>query len=192
MHADLHGAATCIIRNPSNDPTAADQISEAAKLEAGQFTVRRLDVSCGVFPALGSRACFVPQVCNSAAWAANTPSNAWWVYANQVSKTAPAGEYLSTGSFMIRGKKNMLPPCKLEMGLALLWLVEEGAPVTTAPGATAAQGGADAAADGGEDEAKGDSGDATAADAGDAGTGNDNDGDGDDGDDGDDDDDVDK
>jgi hypothetical protein len=28
----------------------------------------------------------------------------------QVSKTAPTGEYLPTGSFMIRGKKNFLPP----------------------------------------------------------------------------------
>ena len=30
--------------------------------------------------------------------------------ARQVSKTAPTGEYLVTGSFMIRGKKNYLPP----------------------------------------------------------------------------------
>ncbi len=28
----------------------------------------------------------------------------------QVSKAAPSGEYLVTGSFMIRGKKNYLPP----------------------------------------------------------------------------------
>lgn len=28
----------------------------------------------------------------------------------QVSKTAPTGEYLVTGSFMIRGRKNYLPP----------------------------------------------------------------------------------
>jgi len=27
-----------------------------------------------------------------------------------VSKTAPTGEYLPTGSFMIRGRKNFLPP----------------------------------------------------------------------------------
>ena len=104
VHADLHGASTVIIRNPNNDPGSADKISETAKLEAGAFTV-----------------------CFSAAWKANTPSNAWWVYANQVSKTAPAGEYLSTGSFMIRGRKNMLPPCKLELALALLWQVD-GAP----------------------------------------------------------------
>jgi hypothetical protein len=39
----------------------------------------------------------------------------------QVSKTAPSGEYLPTGSFMIRGKKNFLPPHPLVMGLSFLF-----------------------------------------------------------------------
>lgn len=43
----------------------------------------------------------------------------------QVSKTAPTGEYLPTGSFMIRGKKNFLPPNALVMGVALMWRVAE-------------------------------------------------------------------
>eukprot|EP01051_Picozoa_sp_SAG22_P003330 SAG22_NODE_161_length_16908_cov_39.687965_8_plen_320_part_00 len=42
-------------------------------------------------------------------------TSAWWVEAGQVSKTAPSGEYLSTGSFIIRGKKNFLPPSPLAM-----------------------------------------------------------------------------
>ncbi|EDO27941.1 predicted protein, partial [Nematostella vectensis] len=40
-----------------------------------------------------------------------------------VSKTAPTGEYLTTGSFMIRGKKNFLPPCHLIMGFSFLFRV---------------------------------------------------------------------
>ena len=39
----------------------------------------------------------------------------------QVSKTAPTGEYLPTGSFMIRGRKNFLPPQQLVMGMAFLF-----------------------------------------------------------------------
>ena len=39
----------------------------------------------------------------------------------QVSKTAPTGEYLPTGSFIIRGKKTFLPPQPLVMGLAFLF-----------------------------------------------------------------------
>ena len=39
----------------------------------------------------------------------------------QVSKSAPSGEYLPTGSFMVRGTKNFLPPHPLVMGFALLF-----------------------------------------------------------------------
>ena len=45
--------------------------------------------------------------------------------ARQVSKSAPTGEYLSTGSFMIRGRKNYLPPNPLVMGFGLLFRVDE-------------------------------------------------------------------
>ena len=43
------------------------------------------------------------------------------VHAMQVSKSAPSGEYLPTGSFMVRGTKNFLPPHPLVMGFALLF-----------------------------------------------------------------------
>lgn len=52
-------------------------------------------------------------------------AGAWWVNSDQVSKTAPTGEYLTTGSFMIRGKKNYLPPCQLIMGLGFLFRLED-------------------------------------------------------------------
>ncbi|KAG8126705.1 putative Colon cancer antigen 1 protein [Naja naja] len=71
-------------------------------------------------------------LCYSAAWDARVITSAWWVYHNQVmksgklpylrvSKTAPTGEYLTTGSFMIRGKKNFLPPSYLMMGFSFLF-----------------------------------------------------------------------
>jgi hypothetical protein len=43
-----------------------------------------------------------------------------------VSKTAPTGEYLPTGSFMVRGKKNFLPPQGLVMGFGFMFKLEEG------------------------------------------------------------------
>lgn len=60
------------------------------------------------------------------AWEAKVVTNAYWVWGDQVSKTAPTGEYLSTGSFMIRGKKNFLPPSHLILGLAFLFRLEDG------------------------------------------------------------------
>ena len=100
VHADLHGAASCIVLN--KDPKGLAPLSPLALHEAGCMTV-----------------------CRSGAWKAKIFASAWWVHAGQVSKTAPTGEYLSTGSFMIRGKKNFLPPVPLEMGLALLFKLDD-------------------------------------------------------------------
>lgn len=47
-------------------------------------------------------------ICNSAAWDAKVVTSAWWVHHDQVSKTAPSGEYLTTGSFMIRGEDSFI------------------------------------------------------------------------------------
>lgn len=60
------------------------------------------------------------------AWDAKVVTNAYWVTGEQVSKTAPTGEYLTTGSFMVRGKKNFLPPSHLILGMSFLFRLEDG------------------------------------------------------------------
>ncbi|BDA50353.1 probable nuclear export mediator factor Nemf [Coccomyxa sp. Obi] len=98
VHADLHGASTTIVRNHEPSlPVPPNSVSQAGA------------------------AC----VCRSQAWDAKIVTSAWWVYAHQVSKTAPSGEYLPTGSFMIRGRKNFLPPHPLIMGLTFLFKLDE-------------------------------------------------------------------
>ncbi|KAM4543259.1 ribosome quality control complex subunit NEMF [Odontesthes bonariensis] len=97
VHADLHGATSCVIKNPSGNPIPPRTLTEAATM----------------------------AVCYSAAWDAKIITSAWWVHHQQVSKTAPTGEYLTTGSFMIRGKKNFLPPSYLIMGFGFLFKVDE-------------------------------------------------------------------
>jgi hypothetical protein len=67
----------------------------------------------------------VLQVCHSKAWDSKIVTSFWWVYPHQVSKTAPTGEYLTVGSFMIRGKKNFLPPHPLVMGFSILFRLDE-------------------------------------------------------------------
>lgn len=64
-------------------------------------------------------------ICYSAAWEAKVVTTAWWVYQDQVSKRAPTGEYLSQGSFMVRGKKNFLPPLYLIMGFGFMFRLDE-------------------------------------------------------------------
>ncbi|XP_039525366.1 nuclear export mediator factor Nemf-like isoform X2 [Pimephales promelas] len=97
IHADLHGATSCVIKNPSGQPVPPRTLTEAGTM----------------------------AVCYSAAWDAKVITSAWWVHHHQVTKTAPTGEYLTTGSFMIRGKKNFLPPSYLIMGFGFLFKVDD-------------------------------------------------------------------
>jgi hypothetical protein len=102
LHADVHGASSCILRakrrRTADGRTETVALPDQALREAGTFTI-----------------------CRSSAWTSRMVTSAYWVESHQVSKTAPTGEYLTVGSFMVRGKKNYLPPSQLEMGLAVLF-----------------------------------------------------------------------
>ncbi|XVF62394.1 hypothetical protein PTKIN_Ptkin09bG0004100 [Pterospermum kingtungense] len=98
VHADLHGASSTVIKNHRPE----QPVPPLTLNQAGCFTV-----------------------CHSQAWDSKIVTSAWWVYPHQVSKTAPTGEYLTVGSFMIRGKKNFLPPHPLIMGFGLLFRLDE-------------------------------------------------------------------
>ena len=97
VHAEIQGASSVVIRNPTGK-----DVPPKTLLEAGTMAISY-----------------------SVAWDAKVVTNAYWVRSNQVSKTAPTGEYLGTGSFMIRGKKNFLPPCHLILGMSFLFKLEE-------------------------------------------------------------------
>ena len=97
VHADTHGATSIIVKNRSADPIPPKTIMEAG--------------------------CFA--LCHSSAWENKIVTSAYWVYAQQVSKTAPSGEYLTTGSFMIRGKKNYLPPSQHVLGFSVLFKIDD-------------------------------------------------------------------
>merc|ERR1711871_1420211 len=102
VHADVYGATSCIVRAKKSAPAGSSTISPFCLQEAGTMTM-----------------------CRSSAWTAKMVTSAWWVYANQVSKAAPTGEYLTTGSFMIYGKKNFLPPQPLEMGFGVVFRLDD-------------------------------------------------------------------
>ena len=102
LHAEIHGAATCVLRakrrRRKDGKTQVMPLSDQALREAGTFTI-----------------------CRSSAWSSKMVTSAYWVESHQVSKTAPTGEYLTVGSFMIRGRKNFLPASTLEMGVGVLF-----------------------------------------------------------------------
>lgn len=97
VHADLHGASTVIIKNEVSQPVPPKTLTEAGSM----------------------------AVCYSSAWDSKIATTSWWVYPKQVSKTAPAGEYLTVGAFIIRGKKNYLPLSNLVLGFGFLFRLGE-------------------------------------------------------------------
>ncbi len=58
--------------------------------------------------------------CFSKQWKAGFGSaDAFWVYPEQISKTAQSGEYIAKGAFMIRGDKNILKNVSLQICLGI-------------------------------------------------------------------------
>ncbi len=97
-HADIHGAPSVVVKHGTEPPSAA------AMEEACRFGL----------------AC-------SRAWAASVASgHAYWVESDQVSKTAPAGEFLPKGAFMVRGRRKWHRNLAVE--LALGEIERDGAP----------------------------------------------------------------
>ncbi|KAI3656797.1 hypothetical protein MP638_004174 [Amoeboaphelidium occidentale] len=96
VHASTTGASSVVVKNRSGD------VPLQTKCEAGSMAV-----------------------CFSKAWNAKIITSAYCVQRDQVSKSAPSGEYLSTGSFMIRGKKKYLPPSPLAYGIGILFGISE-------------------------------------------------------------------
>lgn len=93
IHADLYGAPSTVLKaDPPRKP------GEASIREACVFSLSM-----------------------SRAWSAGIASgSAYWVFPEQVSKTPESGEYVSTGSWIVRGRRNYLfnLPLELEIGFA--------------------------------------------------------------------------
>ena len=102
VHADYHGSGSCIVKN--HNPNKDIPISTLE--QAGNFVI-----------------------CWSKAWESIISDRAYWVHSHQVSKTAPSGEYLSTGSMMIRGTKNYLSMATMELGIGLIFQIKDQLPI---------------------------------------------------------------
>ncbi|CAH0756623.1 unnamed protein product [Diatraea saccharalis] len=97
VHAEVTGAASVLVKNRSGEPVPPRTLAEAGQA----------------------------AVAYSVSWEAKVVTRAWWVWAHQVSKSAPTGEYLPTGSFMIRGRKNYLLTDHLAFGFTFMFRLED-------------------------------------------------------------------
>ncbi|OHT00563.1 hypothetical protein TRFO_07888 [Tritrichomonas foetus] len=97
LHAEIHGAASVIIKNPTSRPVSPISIQQAA-----EFAVSR-----------------------STAWKSNEPCQCFWVHAWQVKKNLPGQQPAPQGSFYIVGEKNMMTMTMPQMGIGVLFHVTE-------------------------------------------------------------------
>ncbi|PYH96057.1 hypothetical protein BO71DRAFT_448917 [Aspergillus ellipticus CBS 707.79] len=99
VHADLQGATSMIVKNRANSANAP--ISPSTLSQAGNLCVA-----------------------TSTAWDSKAVMSAYWVNANQVTKTT-AGGLLPTGEFNVKGEKNFLAPSQLVLGFAVMFQVSK-------------------------------------------------------------------
>ncbi|MEM1509385.1 MAG: ribosome rescue protein RqcH [Thermofilaceae archaeon] len=91
FHAEIHGGPVVIVKSEGK------QVGEATIREAAQLAA-----------------------IYSKAWEAGLTSvDVYWVNSDQVSKKAPAGEYIKKGAFMVYGKRNYIKSVKLELAIGV-------------------------------------------------------------------------
>lgn len=111
LHADIAGAPFVVVKTEGQTP------SEQTLLEAAQCAVSY-----------------------SSAWRRGYASlDAYWVTPDQVSKTAPAGEYLTRGAFMIYGQKHYLRSVPLQLAIGAFQVDDQWAIVGGPPSAITLQ-----------------------------------------------------
>ena len=92
VHADLHGAASVVVKHPI-DPAVA--VTEATLREAAQWAVAL-----------------------SKAWRAGLASaTAFWVTPEQVSKAGASGEFVARGAWVVHGAKHYLRDLPTELAI---------------------------------------------------------------------------
>jgi len=91
FHADIQGAPFCVIK------TGVRQVSDSSLSEVAQISASY-----------------------SKAWQRNLGAiDVYWVKPEQLSKTAPAGEYVAHGAFAVHGKKNYFYKVPLEIAVGI-------------------------------------------------------------------------
>ena len=91
MHAEAHGAPFIVMKTGGVQPTA-ETLREAAQACVSYSRLWKEGIRAG---------------------------DAYWVRPEQVTKSAPAGEYLTKGAFMIRGTRNYVRGVELALAVGL-------------------------------------------------------------------------
>jgi predicted ribosome quality control (RQC) complex YloA/Tae2 family protein len=115
VHADLHGAASVIVKHPA---PGAPPLTDTTLREAGQWAIAY-----------------------SKAWRAGLASaSAFWVTPDQVSKSGASGEFVAKGAWAIHGTKHPMDDLPTELALGTIDYAGELLWTSAPPSAVAARG----------------------------------------------------
>ena len=119
FHADLHGAPSCALKFSSGlveDPYPPEH------LPAGIPAFRLSDsVSNDLISDLSINQAAQMSLVWSRGWnGGGGAGTAYWAKPSQVSKTAETGEYLTKGSFIVRGKRNWIKDLEMKISVGLI------------------------------------------------------------------------
>ncbi|MGI0132562.1 MAG: ribosome rescue protein RqcH [Thermoplasmata archaeon] len=115
VHADIHGAASVIVKQPPPDRPPAGEVTLR---EAAQWAVAF-----------------------SKAWRGGLASaSAFWVHADQVSKAGASGEFVARGAWVVHGTKNVLRDLPLELAVGTVDYEGDAIWTVAPPGALRARG----------------------------------------------------
>ncbi len=98
IHSEVFGSGSGVLKNTLkiNIP----EICPKSLIEAGEFLIS-----------------------HTKTWSTGVPDKAYWVRPSQVSKTPETGEFLTKGSFVIRGQKNFIPVDRMELGFGFIFKI---------------------------------------------------------------------
>lgn len=92
LHSEVSGSGSALLKNPEGKLVSPIDLEQAGAL----------------------------VICHSGAWKSNIADRAYWVKPDQVSKTPNTGEYVTKGSFIVRGTRNYLSIPDLVLGATVM------------------------------------------------------------------------
>ena len=106
VHSETFGSGSGIIKNIKIN--GMEKVVDS-KVDIGNNFPKSIE-ECGNY-----------LMCHTKAWKTGVPDKTYWVYPDQVTKETESGEYITKGSFVIRGTKNFIPAQKMELGFGIIF-----------------------------------------------------------------------
>ena len=119
VHADLHGASSCVMKLKAG---FIDDPHPPSSLPQGVPALRLVDtIDVVEFSEEAQTQAATMSLAWSRAWnAGRAGGTVFWARPGQVSKSAETGEFIGKGSFIIRGQRNWIRDVSLELAIGLV------------------------------------------------------------------------